>query len=90
MSPRLPEPYAHEVIARCIADAQRAALAAQFPRSFSDLGAAARAGRARLAEALRSLHVGLDRVSTHLVAATDPADTVWPVLRDYPYGPSPR
>ena len=44
---------------------------------------AATAGYGRMAAALRLLG---DRVKFE----SDPSDVVWPVLRDYPYGPPSR
>jgi hypothetical protein len=78
---------AREDLASRIADAQPE----QALHAHPGLDAAARPRIARFAEAHRWLRARLARASTDwFAAATDPADAVWPVLRDYPYGPSPR
>jgi hypothetical protein len=51
---------------------------------------ASRPGRARVAAALRARGLDLARQlkswAADIAAHTDPADRVWPVLRDWPYG----
>jgi hypothetical protein len=70
-----------EVIDRCIPDAERDAFTAA---SVLDFGMrAAKAGCGRIAAVLRML-------GARVVFETHPTDVVWPVLRDYPYGPPAR